>query len=242
VRYWHDGATRGVGDSRRRRTNEAVVHRFFAAFRFFGFTAFTDDMGRLVRVSSPGLQTVFVRGSSTTDMVVYTRLGRHAHASRTLSRRRRFIAEAIGVSDRELLANLDIAGYTPKTIPLLEFAPLVSLAWADGRVSPRQRSAIARVAARQHLLDETPAGRRLRIWLERCPSDQLVDVSLSTIRAKWDSLPLELYESLQRQFIRDCTAVARGADGVTCDNKIAPEEGRVLAKILLSLMPRRQSS
>lgn len=69
------------------------------------------------------------------------------------------------------------------------------------------------------------------------PSRRLVDVSLSTIRAKWDRLPLELHESMQRQVVKDCTAVARAADGVNCDNKIPPEEGRVLAKILLSLKP-----
>jgi hypothetical protein len=149
------------------------------------------------------------------------------------------MAEAVGLFDRELLADLSVAGYTPATIALLEFAPLVRLAWADGRVSQRQRSAISQVAIREHLRDQTPAGKRLRGWLERCPSDEVFDVSLSTIRAKWDQLPLELCEALQRRFIRDCTAVARGADGVVDDNKIAPEEGRVLARILLSLRPRR---
>jgi hypothetical protein len=162
---------------------------------------------------------------------------RYGHSAETLSRRDRLIAEGIGLDDAELLARLVIAGYTPETVPLLEFAPLVRLAWADGRVSPRERSAIARMAAREHLFDETTAGKSLRIWLEQCPPDELLDVSLSTIRAKWDRLPLELHESLQRQFVRDCTAVARAADGVNCDNKIAPEEGRVLAKILLSLKP-----
>ena len=150
------------------------------------------------------------------------------------------MAEAIGLSDRELLADLHVAGYTPETIALLEIAPLVCLAWADGRVSQRQRAAIAQVARREDLCDNTPAARRLRGWLKRCPSDQLLAVSLSTIRAKWDRLPVDVHEARQRQFIRDCTAVARGADGVVDDNKIAPEEGRVLAKILGSLQPRRR--
>ena len=167
---------------------------------------------------------------------------RYGHSSRALTLRDRFVAEGIGLDDAELLARLAMAGYTPETVPLLEFAPLVRLAWADGRVSPRQRSAIARMAARERLLDETAAGKRLRIWLEQCPPDELVDVSLSMMCAKWDRLPLELHESLQRQFIRDCTAVARAADGVKWDNKIAPEEGRVLAKILLSLKPGGRTS
>jgi hypothetical protein len=153
--------------------------------------------------------------------------------------RHRFMAKALGISDRDLLARLHVAGYTPETIALLELAPMVRLAWADGRVSERQRAAIVQMAIRERLLDETPAaGKRLQRWLERCPSDELFEVSLSTIRAKWERAPVDRYETLQRQFIRDCTAVARGADGVIEDEKIAPEESRVLATILVRLQPR----
>jgi hypothetical protein len=158
-----------------------------------------------------------------------------------LRRRERSLAKAIGVVDSDLLANLRVAGYTPETIALIEFAPLARLAWADGHVSHRQRSAIVQVAVREHILDDTPAGACLRAWLESCPSDDVFDVSLSTIRAKLDRLPLDVRETAQRQFIKDCTAVARVADGVTGDNKIAPEEGRVLARILVSLRPSPRS-
>jgi len=158
-----------------------------------------------------------------------------------LRRRERSLAKATGVVDGDLLANLRVAGYTPETIALIEFAPLARLAWADGHVSHRQRSAIVQVAVREHLRDDTPAGACLRAWLESCPSDDVFDLSLSTIRAKLDRLPLDVCEIAQRQFIRDCTAVARVADGVTADNKIAPEEGRVLARILVSLRPSQRS-
>jgi len=170
-----------------------------------------------------------------------------AHSSRRarpegkLRHSERSLAKAIGVLDGDLLAELRVVGYTPETIALIEFAPLARLAWADGHVSQRQRSAIVRVAARERLHDDTPAGECLRGWLECCPSDEVFDVSLSTIRAKWDRLPLDVCETVQRQFIGDCTAVARVADGVTGDNKIAPEEGRVLARILVSLRPNQRS-
>ena len=171
-----------------------------------------------------------------------TRSGRRVSHNRCVNPSQRFMAEAIGVSDGDLLTELVIAGYTPQTIALIEFAPLVRLAWADGHVSQRQRYAIAQVAVREHLRNDTPAAKRLAEWLERCPSDEVFDVSMSTIRAKWDGLPLDACEVLQRRFIGDCTAVARGADGVVTDNKIAPEEGRVLAKILVSLKPSRQTN
>jgi hypothetical protein len=154
-------------------------------------------------------------------------------------RRERSLADAIGVCDRDLLADLHVAGYTPQTIALIEFAPLVRLAWADGRISQRQRAAIEEMAVREGLRTESPAGRRLRRWLERCPPEKVFDVSLSTLRAKWERLPLEVSEVRQRRFIRDCTLVARSADRVDDDYKIARDEGRILATILMSLKPSR---
>lgn len=186
-------------------------------------------------------QTVHRRGSSRSDMKFDASSSRRARPKGDLRRRERSMAEAIGVVDGDLLANLRAAGYTQETIALIEFAPLARLAWADGRVSHRQRSAIVQVAMREHLHDDTPAGACLRAWLEACPSEEVFDVSLSTIRAKFDRLPLDVCETAQRQFIKDCTAVARVADGVTGDNKIAPEEGRVLARILVSLRPSQRS-
>jgi hypothetical protein len=147
------------------------------------------------------------------------------------------MAAAIGVFDQELLTDLHLVGYTPQTIALLEFAPMVGIAWADGYVSKRQRAAICQVAVREHVRNDTPADMLLRVWLDRCPPDEVCDVSLCAIRAKLNRLRPDAREALQRQFIRDCTAVALGADSVVGDNKIALEEGRVLARILVSLRP-----
>jgi hypothetical protein len=154
-----------------------------------------------------------------------------------LNRDRQLMAEAIGVFDHELLTDLQLVGYTPETIALVDFAPLVRIAWADGYVSKRQRAAVFQVAVREHIRNDTPADLLLRGWLERCPPDEVSHVSLFAICAKLNRLRLDAREALQRQFIRDCTAVALGADSVVGDNKIASEEGRVLARILVSLRP-----
>jgi hypothetical protein len=191
-------------------------------------------------VGGAASQTVRGHDSSTSDVT------RRIHTRRVASRgdERRggsLLAEAVGVFDGELLASLRVAGYTPLTVGLIQLAPLVRLAWADGHVSPRQRSTIVQLAVRERVRADTPAGARLREWLDCCPSDDVVDVSLATIRAKWDRLSLDVCETVQRQFIRDCTLVARSADGVHDDHKIAPDEGRVLAKIFMSLRPSRRT-
>jgi hypothetical protein len=193
------------------------------------------------RPGSAAPQTVCRRDSSTSDVTSDTAHTDPAAARSDEPRGAALLAEAVGLVDRGLLADLTGAGYTPLTVGLLQLAPLVRLAWADGHVSARQRSAIVQVAVREHVRPDTPAAARLRGWLERCPSDNVVDVSLSTIRAKWDRLPLDVCETVQRQFVQDCTLVARCADRVEDDHKIAPDEGRVLAKILMLLQPTRRT-
>jgi hypothetical protein len=152
------------------------------------------------------------------------------------------VGRAIGVSDYELLTHLQCAGFTAETIALLELAPLVEIAWADGAVSERQRHLIFQIATREVITEDTPAHDRLVAWLEQRPSDDVFDVSLAAIRAKLDSLEPEVHAMLHRRFVGDCTAVSLAADSALGDHKISQEEGRVLARILMSLRPGRSAS
>lgn len=80
---------------------------------------------------------------------------------------------------------------------------------------------------------------RLVAWLERCPSNDVFDVSLLAIRAKLHSLEPDVHAMLHRRFIGDCTAVSLAADSALADHKISLDEGRVLARILMALRPGR---
>lgn len=156
-----------------------------------------------------------------------------------IERHRQLMGQAIGVFDHELLTDLQFGGFTAETIVLLELAPLVQIAWADGAVSARQRDVICQIATRELVGQDTPAHDRLAAWLECCPPDDVFDVSLFAIHAKLDRLEPAVQATLQRKFVSDCTAVALAADSVLGDHKISMEEGRVLARILMSLKPGR---
>jgi hypothetical protein len=147
------------------------------------------------------------------------------------------VSRAIGVSNRALVIRLQYAGFTAETIALLELAPLVEIAWADGVVSERQRRLILQIAAREAVMEDTAAHERLVAWLERCPSDEVFAVALAAIRAKLHALEPEVHGMLHRRFVGDCTAVALAADSALEDNKISMDEGRVLARILMALRP-----
>jgi hypothetical protein len=149
------------------------------------------------------------------------------------------LRRATGVFNHGLLVRLRCAGFTPETIALLELAPLVEIAWADGAVSERQRRLIFQIATREAITKDTSAHDRLVAWLERRPSDDVFDVALAAIRAKLHSLVPEVHAMLHRRFFGDCTAVSLAADSALDDHKISFEEGRVLARILMALRPGR---
>jgi len=149
------------------------------------------------------------------------------------------VSRAIGVTNVALLIRLQCAGFTAETIALLELAPLIEIAWADGAVAERQRRLIFQIAAREAITKDTSAYDRLVTWLERRPSDDVFDAALAAIRAKLHSLEPQVHAMLHRRFVGDCTAVSLAADSALEDHKISLEEGRVLARILMALRPGR---
>jgi uncharacterized tellurite resistance protein B-like protein len=156
-----------------------------------------------------------------------------------MQRHRDLMGQALGVFDHQLLSVLQFAGFTADTIALVEFVPLVHIAWADGAVSNRQRDLISRIATQELIGEETPAHDRLIGWLERCPSESVFEVALFAIHAKLDPLAPEIRAVLQRKLVHNCTAVALVADSALSDRKISADEARVLARILDSLKPVR---
>ena len=66
------------------------------------------------------------------------------------------------MDDDAVVLGLQIAGYEADTIVLLELAPPVLGAWADG--STRERALILKIAAREHIAENSPAYVQLGRW------------------------------------------------------------------------------
>ena len=84
-------------------------------------------------------------------------------------RRRRELAEAAGVEDEELLKDLEFLGYDRSTVALLPLVPLVQMAWADGKVGPKERELILAYAKVRGIEEGTEAHAKLVASLERLP-------------------------------------------------------------------------
>lgn len=138
-------------------------------------------------------------------------------------------------SETELEATLDDYG---KLIPLV---PLVKTAWAEGRVTKRERHLIFETAARMGVKPGTAAHTRLAEWLELHPTAEFYDHALDILSLRWQSLDAD--EKSRRRFdlISDCTRIAEASGGAkdfpSGGAKICDEEIAVVKHIARKLDP-----
>ena len=109
--------------------------------------------------------------------------------------------------ESELEATLEDYG---KLVPLV---PLVKTAWAEGRVTKRERHLIFEAARRMGIKPDTAAHRRLAEWLELHPTDEFYDSALGFLQQRWQTLDAD--EKSQRKFdlLSDCARIAEASGG-----------------------------
>lgn len=126
----------------------------------------------------------------------------------------RQLADVIGVSDSTTLHVLRAAGYTADTVKLLDFVPLVLVAWADGTMSRRERAVILDAAAASQIESQTPADNLLQEWLAECPFAPFCNTSLHALRVVIGALPPAQRASKFRDLLGRCGGVASASRSV----------------------------
>lgn len=114
-----------------------------------------------------------------------------------------------------------------KLIPLV---PLVKTAWAEGRVTKRERHMIFEAASRMGVKPGTSAHRRLAEWLELHPTADFYDAALETLNEHWQTLDADEKSRRKIDLLSDCTRIAEASGGAKnypsggakiCDEEIA---------------------
>jgi uncharacterized tellurite resistance protein B-like protein len=125
-----------------------------------------------------------------------------------------------------------------KLIPLV---PLVKTAWAEGRVTRRERHLVFEAAAQMGIKPGTRAHNRLAEWLELHPTAEFYDHALDILSLRWQSLDAD--EKSRRKFdlLNDCTRIAEASGGAkdfpSGGAKICDEEIAVVKHIARKLDP-----
>ena len=144
---------------------------------------------------------------------------------------RRLIAEAIGLNDDAVVVDLQLVGYRSYTIVLLELAPPIQVAWADGSVSTRERDLLLKIAGREQVAQGSSARGQLEVWIGERPSTDLFEASLRALSDILKSLQPDARASLRRKLMVDCTAIAAAAGGPLGWNHVSNDERHVIERI-----------
>jgi hypothetical protein len=121
------------------------------------------------------------------------------------------LRDKLQIDNPELLARTRAAGVTPDTAAAFFLAPLVQVAWAEGKVGKHERETVLRLARERGVEDNTPAHAQLVEWLGKRPDESLFDAALDVIRAGYAVLPHAEREERIERIVHACREVAQGS-------------------------------
>jgi hypothetical protein len=124
------------------------------------------------------------------------------------------LAEHLQVDNPELLRRVIALGVRLDTGPAFLLAPLVQVAWAEGKITDQERATVLRLATARGVEAGSPAHTQLLKWLQERPSDDLFDAAMEVIRGGLALLPPEDREERLKHIVQACHEVAEASGGL----------------------------
>jgi len=142
------------------------------------------------------------------------------------------LAEVSGITDDELLAQLDQLDVSAETVAALSLVPLVAVAWADGTIDLKERKAVLAAAVQKGLEPGHPGYLLLEGWLDQQPERRLLDVWKGYVASLAPTLSGPAKHALQADLLGRARAVAEAAGGLLgFGTKISKAEQSVLNEL-----------
>lgn len=146
------------------------------------------------------------------------------------------LAEASGIPNEDILKTLQELGYTRDTVSLLHLMPLISVAWADNKVSGPEREMILEAAQLHGVAKEGAAYQQLIEWLTHRPSDEFLDQTLRVIAGLAGTAAPDAKGIDRDKLLELSTRVAAASGGILgLGNKISAEEQALLDRLATQL-------
>ena len=148
----------------------------------------------------------------------------------------RDLSAITGISDRQILQDLQRFDFTAETASLLDLMPLVQVAWTDGSVNRQERERVFRIARLGGIDESDLRWQRLVRYLDGRPSDEFFRVTLRALRASFEGLPLEERRRRERALVMHCTSVAAVSGGfLGLGSRISDAEQSAISEIVAVL-------
>jgi hypothetical protein len=152
----------------------------------------------------------------------------------------RALGASAGISDPEVLHELQALGFTPETIALLPLVPVLQVAWAEGGVTPVERHLIEKLANARGIAPGSGADAQLMDWLANKPSDEVFRGAARLTQALLESGSSVVADLRADQLVEYCEQVASASGGIFGLGRVSAEERTLLASIAADLKGRKR--
>jgi hypothetical protein len=150
---------------------------------------------------------------------------------------RQQLHDRTGLQDPELVKELEALGFTPDTVDLLPFVPLIQVAWAEGGVSDAERKLVTRLARSRGISEGSAADLQLIDWLENQPSADVFVRAMRLVRALLAS-PAQQTAMTADDLVKYSENIAEASGGIFGLKRISAEERTVLDALAAELKAR----
>ncbi len=141
------------------------------------------------------------------------------------------LGELTGIQNVEVLGSLNELGVSGETMAALGLAPLVEVAWADGRIDSEEKDAVLTAAHASGIKPGSAPYTLLLEWLDSQPGPELRQGWKEYIADLATSMDAESMETLRTSLVGRAEAVAQAAGGILGIQAISTLEREVLADL-----------
>jgi hypothetical protein len=147
-----------------------------------------------------------------------------------------------GLSDPDLLKDLQELGFTPDTVSVLPLVPIIQMAWAEGGITSAERQLLVTLARQREIAAGSPADTLLSEWMASKPSEAVFARATRLIRAMLDAGGPDSEAAghwTADEVIQYSESIAAASGGIFGLGKISADEREVLANIAETLKGRK---
>lgn len=145
---------------------------------------------------------------------------------------RETLSQATGITNPAVLDKLMALKIQPEIIAALRIVPLVEVAWADGTLDDKERTAILSGAQEADIPLASAAYALLEAWLARKPEPHVLNAWTTLVQGMSESLPAAEVKKLEAWLMDRARQVAGASGGMLgLGSKVSKQEAAVLEKL-----------
>jgi tellurite resistance protein len=142
------------------------------------------------------------------------------------------LSAASGISDDAVLEELVRQDIDSDTVAALALVPLVEVAWADGNIDDKERTAVLSAAEQAGLSRESAAFQLLEGWLAVQPGRRVMAAWKDYVGSLANTLSPQAKATLRQDLLGRARAVAKAAGGfLGLGSKVSRSEQAVLDEL-----------